>query len=209
MALEIHSMNPELRVVLPTALAVCAIVALVFGADTAQAQQTVPALRQASILTRALAYDRNMKERAGDSVSVGVLYRPGNSASESCSNDLLQAFRGLEKFAVHGLPFKAVRIAYDGVASLRDALRTEGIDAVYACPGLDNDIDTIAGLAQERKFITMGAREDYVTRTLTIGVFVVDNKPTILLNWGESQKEGAAFSSDLVRLSKVINDAGR
>ncbi len=55
----------------------------------------------------------------------------------------------------------------------------------------------------------MGAREDYVARALSIGVFVVDNKPTILLNWGESQKEGAAFSSDLVRLSKVINDTGK
>ena len=80
---------------------------------------------------------------------------------------------------------------------------------MYVCIGLDSDVEGIAGVAQDRKIISMGAREDYVTRALTIGVFVVDTKPTILLNWGESQKEGAAFSSDLVRLSKVINDAGR
>jgi hypothetical protein len=48
-----------------------------------------------------------------------------------------------------------------------------------------------------------------VTRTLAIGFFVVDNQATILLNWGESQREGAAFSSGLLRLSRVINDAGR
>jgi hypothetical protein len=97
---------------------------LVVELRVAHAQQAVPAPRQASILTRALAYDRNMKERAGDSVSVGVL---------------------------------------------------------YACSGLDSEIDGIAASAQA----------------------------TILINWGEIQKEGASFSCDLVRLAKGINDVGR
>jgi hypothetical protein len=135
------------HVVLPTALAVCIVAAMLSGVRSAYAQQAVPAQRQASILTRALAYDLNMKERAGESVTVGVLYRAGNAASETCSSELLQAFRGLEKFAVHGLPFKAMLVPYDGIPSLRDVLRKEGVDAAYACPGLDNDIDAIAALA--------------------------------------------------------------
>ncbi|HSI04643.1 MAG TPA: hypothetical protein VLC93_09210, partial [Myxococcota bacterium] len=105
---------------------------LMAGLRVARAEQGVPALRQASILTRALAYDRNMKERAGDSVSVGVLYRAGNASSENCANETLQAFKGLEKFAVHGLPFKAMRIAYDTGGSMKDLIRNEGIDALYA-----------------------------------------------------------------------------
>lgn len=181
---------------------------LLVGGRDAHAE-AVPAARQASILTRALAYDRNMKDRAGDSVSVGVLYRAGNAASENCANEIVQAFRALEKFAVHGLPFKALRIAYDSGGSMKDLIRNEGVDALYACNGLDSEVDAIASIAQERKLITMGAREEYVTKTLTIGVFTIDGKPTILINWGESQKEGASFSSDLVRLAKVINDAGR
>ena len=93
--------------------------------------------------------------------------------------------------------------------SMKDLIRNEGIDALYACNGLDSEVDGIAAFAQERKIITMGAREEYVNKALAIGVFVIDGKPTILINWGESQKEGASFSSDLVRLAKVINDAGR
>ncbi len=186
-----------------------AVAGLCVGLQIARADQGVPALRQASILTRALAYDRNMKDRAGDSVSVGVLYRAGNPGSENCANEILQAFRGLEKFAVHGLPFKAMRIAYDVAGSMKDLIRNEGIDALYACNGLDNEVDAIASFAQERKIITMGAREEYVNKALAIGVFVIEGKPSILINWGESQKEGASFSSDLVRLAKVINDTGR
>jgi hypothetical protein len=198
------------RALLTKVTATCfAVFGLLVGSQAAGAEQGVPALRQASILTRALAYDRNMKERAGDSISVGVLYRSGNAASESCANEILQGFKGLEKFAVHGLPFKAMRIAYDTGGSMKDLIRSEGVDALYACNGLDSEIDAIAALGQERKIITMGAREEYVKRALTIGVFTIDGAPSILINWGESQKEGASFSSDLVRLAKVINDAGR
>lgn len=198
------------RALLLKVTAIClAVGGLVLGFQVAKAEQAVPAVRQASILTRALAYDRNMKERAGDSVSVGILYRAGNASSENCANEMLQAFRGLEKFAVHGLPFKALRIAYDSGSSMKDLIRNEGIDALYACGGLDSEIDGLATIAGERKIITMGAREDYVNKGLAIGVFVIEGKPTILINWGESQKEGAAFSSDLVRLAKVINDASK
>ena len=197
------------RALLLKVTAIGLVVVCVLALSRPARAEGVPALRQASILTRALAYDRTMKERAGDSVSVGVLYRAGNAASENCANELLQAFRSLEKFAVHGLPFKALRIAYDVGGSMKDLIRNEGIDALYACNGLDSEVDAIAGFAQERKIVTMGAREDYVNKALTIGVFVIDGKPTILLNWGESQKEGASFSSDLIRLAKVINDTGR
>ncbi len=210
MPTELHSMTLFPRALLLKVTAVfLALAGLVLGLQVAKAEGGVPALRQASILTRALAYDRNMKERAGDGVSVGVLYRAGNAASENCANEILQAFKGLEKFAVHGLPFKAMRVAYDTGGSMKDLIRNEGVDALYACNGLDNEVDGIAALAQERKIITMGAREDYVTKSLTIGVFVMEGKPSILINWGQSQKEGASFSSDLIRLAKVINDVGR
>ncbi len=202
------TLTPRVLLFKVTAITLAVGGLLLVGPKAAFAE-TVPAARQASILTRSLAYDRNMKDRAGDSVSVGVLYRAGNAASENCANEMAQAFRALEKFAVHGLPFKALRIAYDNGGSMKDLIRNEGIDALYACNGLDSEVDAIAGLAQERKLITMGAREDYVTKALSIGVFTIDGKPTILINWGESQKEGASFSSDLVRLAKVINDAGR
>lgn len=181
------------------------IAALIASVPVAAAAEDVPGQRQASILTRALAYDRNMKERAGDAVVVGIVYRAGNSASEAAAADLYQAFRGLEKFAVHGLPFRTVRIAFDGAASLRNSIRSDGVDAVYVCPGLEPDVEAIAQVSQERKIISMGSREEHVTQALAIGVFVIAGKPTILLNLAASKREGAAFSSDLIRLAKVIN----
>lgn len=165
----------------------------------------VSGVRQASVLTRALAYDRNMKDRAGEAVVVGIVYRASNSTSEGLANELLAAFRQLEKFAVHGLPFRAVRVAYEGVPNLREAVRDQGIDALYICNGMDNDIEAIAALAEDRKVLTFASKEDQIGRGLAVGVFDVDGKPTISLNLGASQREGAAFSSDFTRLSKVVN----
>ena len=184
-----------------TASALLGVAHSAFAAE----EKFVAGVRQASILTRALAYDRNMKDRAGEAVVVGIVYKAGNNTSEGLANELLAAFRQLEKFAVHGLPFKAVRVAYEGVPALADATRAGGIDAVYICPGMDNDIAAIAALAEERKMLTFASREDQIKRGLAVGVFEQDGKPAISLNLGASQREGAAFSSDLVRLSKVVN----
>ena len=54
------------------------------------------------------------------------------------------------------------------------------------------------------KVITMASRQDYVQRGLSLGVFAIDGKPTILVNLAASKAEGAAFGSDLLRLAKVI-----
>src|SRR5262249_41307198 len=158
----------------------------------------LPGARQASLLTRALAYSRELRDRAGPSVVVGVVYRSGNVGSEAMSNDLYHGFQTLTSYAVRGLPFSTMRFPYESNAQLREIIRTEGIDALYVCTGLDTEVDGIAGVTRDMKIISMGGREEYVTRLLSIGVFVVDNKPAVLLNIKASEAEGAAFSSDLL-----------
>ena len=186
-----------------SAAAIAVVVSTLTVSTTARGD--VPPQRQAAVLGRVLAYDRGMKERAGDSVVVGVLYRAGNAGSEDCSQQMFEGFRAIERFVLHGLPFKTMRIAYDGAGDWRQTLRGSGVDALYVCQGLDDDIDSIASATRQRKITTMGAREDFVTRALSLGVFESDNKPVIVLNYAASKEEGAVFGSDLMGVAKVIN----
>ncbi len=191
---------------MPSIVPVAALAALIASlAASSAARAEVPPQRQAAVLGRVLAYDRSMKERAGDSVVVAVLYRSGNGPSEECSQHMFDGFRTIERFVLHGLPFKTTRIAYDASGDWRQTLRSAGVDALYVCLGLDDDIDTIAAAARQRKITTMGAREDFVTRALALGVFESDSKPVIVLNYAASKEEGAVFGNDLLGVAKVIN----
>lgn len=176
------------------------VVAGLAASDVARAED-VAGSKQAAIITRALAYDRNMKDRAGDAVVVGVLVKAG---AEDNAKEMIDAFKGLEKFAVHGLPFRVVRLDYSNPQALRDAVKDQGIDALYVTAALEGEVENVSWVTRERKVITIGSKPSQVQKGLTLGVFIVDGKQQILINVGASKQEGAAFSSDLIRLAKVI-----
>lgn len=181
-----------------------ALVAALAVAAPLVALADIPPDRQALILTRALSYDDNLKSRAGDSVVVAVLFKPGNPASEAMADTTTRAFKAVEGVKVQNLPFRAVKVGYGGKDALQAAIGAQGIDALYVCAGLDGDASAIRDLARKVHVLTIGSREDLVEHGMSLGVFTVDSKPTITVNLAASREEGAAFSSELLRLAHVL-----
>ena len=179
-----------------------AFVARVEGATPSV--EEVPPARQVLILTRALAYDGNLKTRAGADLLIAVLGKPGHAASEELAGTMAKAFRGLGNVKVQGLAVRAAQLPYTNAAALTAAIESQGVDALYVCPSLDADLPAIIEATRRLKVVTMASRESYVARGLSLGVFTVEGKPTIVVNLNASKAEGAAFGSDLLRLAKVI-----
>jgi hypothetical protein len=180
-----------------------ALVATVAVSGDACAED-VPPDRQALILTRTLAYDNNLRARAGDAVVVAVVFRRGVPASEAAAGPILQGFRALEGVKVQDLPFHAVQVPFAGVAALKSAVESQGIDVLYICPGLEGDIAAIKELSHHDHILTIGAKEELVKNGLSLGVFVVDSKNTITVNLAAARDEGAAFAAELLRIGRVI-----
>jgi hypothetical protein len=188
----------------PRALAVALIAGLtVIRAPGAHAEEVPPA-RQVLILTRALAYDGNLKTRAGTDLLIAVLGKANNSGSEELASSMSRAFRGLGNVKVQGLAVRATQLNYTGASALAAAIESQGIDAIYICPGLDSELPGIFEATRRLKVVTLASRQEYVQRGLSLGVFAVEAKPTIVVNLPASKLEGAAFGSDLLRLAKVI-----
>jgi hypothetical protein len=160
--------------------------------------------RQALILTRALAYDNNLKGRAGDSLGIGIVYKQGVPASESAGEAVLKAFKALENVKVQDLPVKVYGVPYATRASLKPAVSAHGIDVLYICSGLESELDAIKEFSRSQHVLTIGAKQEFLNSGLSLGVFVVDGKNTITVNLAASRDEGAAFGSELLRLAKVI-----
>lgn len=168
------------------------------------AQAQVPPEKQAVILARALAYDDNLKNRAGDSLVVAVVFKPGQAPSESAADAIFKAFKALEGVKVRDLPLKTVKLAYSGKDALHSAIVGQGIDALYVCAGVDGDQAAIKEVSHRDHVLTIASREDWLQSGLALGVFTVDGKTTISVNLPASKEEGAAFSSELLRLAHVI-----
>jgi hypothetical protein len=180
-----------------------ALLGLVLRAGLALAVD-LPADRQALILVKVLAYDGNLKTRAGNDVVVGVLFKGGNAVSERAADDLVKAFATLGAPKVQGLPIKATKVAYGSAAGMVGSIKSEGLDTIYICPGLDAELAAILELTRVHKVMSIAGIEDYFTKGAALGVFVVQDKPAIFVNLPTSKNEGVAFGSDLLRLAKVV-----
>lgn len=177
---------------------------LLAGGAAAAAESTLPAKSQANVLARVMAYDRNLKARAGDAVVVGVVYAGASSSSTAEADEMFNAFKLLEKFVLLGLPLRVEKIAFTDAATLRAAITERGIDALFLCNGLDSDVGKVIGVAREVKQITLTGQRRYVSQGVAIGSVVADNKPALIFNKTASEAEGSSFSSQFISLTTPV-----
>ncbi|MBK7863909.1 MAG: YfiR family protein [Archangiaceae bacterium] len=158
--------------------------------------------RQVAILVRAFSYVYGLKQQAGETVTLAVVYKSGSSSSESNADGWLAGFKGVDK--VSGLPFNTVKHAYESSEKLKALAIDRDVDIILVCEGLESELSGIKDVSRGEKILTVGAKEALVTRGLTLGVFAEGDKHTIVVNLAASQAEGITFSSDLLRLARVI-----
>lgn len=163
----------------------------------------VPPDRQVLILARALAYDRNLKDRAGSAVTIGLVYKEGNSESKSQMQDVSSAFGSVKKLKVSGLPIKTIALAY-GTDDLESIIANEGVDAVYLCSGLANDLDSITALTRQKQIASLADDYVYAKQGVSIVVVADGQKASLVINLKASKAEGLDLSSELLELAEVI-----
>jgi hypothetical protein len=181
-------------------VAACAGLALVAGLGTLRAQEGSPEKR-AVILVRALSYDANLKQRVGSELVIAVLARkPG----DPCSASMQRGFGGLGSPKVAGVTMRLTQLVYTTAEALTAVVGQQGIDALYLCEGLEGELPAIFDLARKQHLLTMGGTEDLVTRGAALGVTFQEARPSLLVNLTAAKSVGAAFSSDLLRVARVI-----
>ena len=186
----------------------CLAAALVFvgglalGCDSDAGE--MPPGKQAVFLARVIAYDGNLKPRAGEAINIGILVKKGDSGSETMSDGMVRAFAALGAMTVLGLPVKVSRLDFSGRDTLDRAIKDGGIDTLYVCSGLDSNLADIRSVARARKVMTVASSEPQIRAGISLGVFIVDEKNIIYVNLEASREEGISFGPDFLRLATVL-----
>jgi hypothetical protein len=116
---------------------------------------------------------------------------------------MLQGFRDLEKVTLAGLPFRAMEVPFTSAASLEN-LPAAGVDALFLCSGLETSLSAITSYSRRAKLLTLSSTPGYVEGGVSLGAVMEGGKPRLLVNLAASKLEGAQFSSDMMKLAKVI-----
>ena len=170
----------------------------------ALAQERVPAPRQAAILMRALAYERDAPSRAGGHFAIAVLVRADEAASQKAGAEMTTALTALAKLPLQGMPVSVTQVDFASAEALKSAISTAGVDALYVTPGLSAQLPIILQQARAQRVVTMAGEASSVNAGVTLGVVSEDNRPRILVNVKSAAAVGATFSAELLALASVV-----
>ncbi|HEY1099866.1 MAG TPA: YfiR/HmsC family protein [Myxococcota bacterium] len=168
------------------------------------AQASVPSDRQAAILARALAYDRELKTRAGATVDIAVVAPATDVSAQQRAHQQAAGFVALGDLKIAGLPLRVHELPLTTVDALAATMKQKGVDAVFVV-GLNTDqLKALLAECARLKAVSMGGSRALVDIGVALGVEAVGDKPTIFVNIPAADSEGASFAANLLRVAVVV-----
>lgn len=160
----------------------------------------VPMDVQIALFAKIWKLDRTFKP--GTTVKVGVIYQRKYRPSGNVANQLLAAIQATN------LPIDCTLIDLDEQATIRQRIPSNGFDVFYVTPLRAIDVRTIAEISRMNRIKTITGVPAYVSDGLAVGIGLLNQRPLIIVNLRAARAEGSEFSSQLLKLSRVIEDGG-
>ena len=187
-----------------SAAALSALVVLL-AASAAHAQEMpVPAPMQASLFTKILTFDRNLKARAGKELRIGVLYQKKVRSSLEAQEEFLRAMCGDPGRRIDGLPLNCVAIEWTSAPEVEATLLRRAIRVLYVAPLRAVAIEEIVAISRARKITTLTGVPEFVQKGIALGLMLRAERPLILVHLTAARAEGADFNSQLLKLARVL-----
>lgn len=166
----------------------------------------VPMNVQYPLFLKILTFDRELADRAGADVVIGVVYQERVRESWLAKDEFLRVVESSPVKRVKDLSVRAVAISLDDPAHLEDSLVRHEIDVIYVSPLRAFDIQQITKIARARSVLTLTGVPDYVDAGIAIGIGLSGDLPEILVNLSAAKAEGADLHASLLRLATLTKE---
>jgi|WetSurMetagenome_2_1015567.scaffolds.fasta_scaffold247413_2 hypothetical protein len=164
----------------------------------------VPVDVQFSILSKILAFDRTLVRKGKTEVVVGILFQNRFRPSVIAKDQFLAAQEGSAAVTVDGMPIRCLAINIDdGDGPLESAPFTD-LDALYVAPLRAVSLDAVTALSRAEGIVTLTGVPEYLEQGLAIAIGAKEERPVIIINLPAARGEGAEFSSQLMRVARVV-----
>lgn len=184
------------------ALVVAALLAGALG-EAAADEASVPVPLQVDLLSKVVAYDRNLPKRAGGKVVTLVVTKPGSDESRGVGAQAKAALAGKETLAE--LPHEVIAVSFAGAPALAAACKEHKASLVYVAPGFsDEEIAALAQALEEQELMTVAARVRYVEKGLMLGFDLVGGKPKLVFSLKQASRQGVSLSAKVLALMTVL-----
>jgi ABC-type transporter Mla maintaining outer membrane lipid asymmetry permease subunit MlaE len=162
----------------------------------------LPIERQAELLVNVLTYDRTQRERLRKGFTVGVLCQSRVQRSARVAREFTKALPR----AVKTIPgrVRIVRVEMGSREELARQLHDLKVAVVYVTPLHAADMAVVADVCAAGDILSFTGVQEYIRQGVGVGLVREDGKPLILVNLAATQAAGSRFSSQLLRMARVV-----
>ena len=173
------------------------------GTSSAQ-EMAVPVDIQVPLFLKILTFDRNLKERAGDEIVIAVVYQGKYRSSLNVKDEFVKLLQEAAVKNIDGIPIRCVPLDIGERTDPQNTIAEHNADLLYITPLRAVNTEAITAASRAKKKPTLTGVPDYVESGLAVGIGIKGDKPQIIINLPAAKAEGADFSSQLLKLAKIL-----
>jgi hypothetical protein len=172
------------------------------GRATATASTELPIDLQAQLTSKAAAYDRNLRARAGSLVLILLVYVPSEPESVQARNQLESAF--LREGEIAGLPLQVSSLALRSASDVVEAVRKNRVSILCLTSAANEQAMAIAKALSGCDVLSMSVVPAHVKYGVVLGFRAVSAKPRMMVNLAQAQQQNVSFRPDFLKLAEVL-----
>lgn len=180
------------------------ILFLFFCKELVSQDIAVPVDDQIQIFFKIFAYDKNLNQKVKDHLDIVIIYQKKFITSLNIKNSIQSLLESDNYKYYNSIPVTIKSVSIESSSELDNYLRKNHADILYVAPLRALNISELAEITRARKILTITGVPEYVEEGLSVGIGIKSNKPQIIINLSASKSEGSNFSSQLLKLAKVI-----
>jgi sugar phosphate isomerase/epimerase len=184
--------------------AVLALMASVTPGHAVAQQIEVPAELQYTLLIKTLTFDRNLEQRVGAELVIGLVYQTGFIPSRDFARSMIAAVAASPIHSINGIPIRFEQIELSDVGTLGRTLRERGVDIAYLAPLRAVSLDRVLAEARQAGASTAAAVAGQVDEGVAMGIGLRGGKPHIRINLTAAKSERSDFDASLLALAEVV-----
>lgn len=188
-----------------TTVVVAALLVLALLVHHARTQEmAVPVSIQVPLLMKVISADRRLGERSGSELVIGVFYQPRFRASVATMESFIEAAGAPLVSPIDGQPARVLSVPIEGQPDWDALIVSNELDVCYIAPLRALGVTDLLPAARAHQAVTCTGVPEYVEAGLSIGFDSRGGKPQIVINMDAAKSEGIDFSSQLLKLARII-----
>jgi len=158
---------------------------------------------QYTLLLKILTYDKKFLNKVSDKVIIGVVFQSGYRLSSDAKESLIEIIDGSDlKVEKRMVNYLLIDLSKSG--GLENSVRNNPPDVLFVLPMRGINIGSITSVSQKYYIMTFTSVPAYMNDGISTCVNMDGEKPVIIINRNSARKEGVDFSSQLLKVARII-----